>query len=44
VVVDFKTDQELAERRADYERQLGAYAQAISAATGQRARAWLLSV
>jgi len=44
VVVDFKTDQELAARRAEYEKQLTVYARAISAATGQSAAAWLLSV
>ncbi len=43
-VVDFKTDHELAERRPEYERQLAVYAKAISDATGETARAWLLSV
>ncbi len=44
VVVDFKTDHELALRREEYEKQLTVYARAIAAATGQTAAAWLLSV
>ncbi|MBL8953422.1 MAG: UvrD-helicase domain-containing protein [Myxococcaceae bacterium] len=44
VVVEFKTDHELAQHRPAYERQLTVYARAVAAATGQRAVAWLLSV
>jgi ATP-dependent helicase/nuclease subunit A len=43
-VVDFKTDVELAGRREDYERQVRIYAEAVAAATGERARGVLLSV
>jgi hypothetical protein len=43
-VVDFKTDVEIAGRREDYERQVGLYAEAVAAATGERARGVLLSV
>jgi ATP-dependent exoDNAse (exonuclease V) beta subunit len=43
-VVDFKTDVEIGGRREDYERQVGLYARAVSVATGERARAVLLSV
>jgi ATP-dependent exoDNAse (exonuclease V) beta subunit len=43
-VVDFKTDVELAARRADYERQVSLYSAAVTAATGEPARGFLLSV
>jgi ATP-dependent helicase/nuclease subunit A len=43
-VVDFKTDVEIAARREDYERQVGLYVAAVTAATGERARGVLLSV
>jgi ATP-dependent exoDNAse (exonuclease V) beta subunit len=43
-VVDFKTDVELAARRAAYEVQVALYARAVAAATGEPARAVLLSV
>jgi len=43
-VVDFKTDVEIADRREDYERQVGLYARAVTAATGERARGVLFSV
>ncbi|MEN8183447.1 MAG: UvrD-helicase domain-containing protein [Myxococcota bacterium] len=44
VVVDFKTDQELEPRRAVYEAQVRLYARAVAAATGEPARAVLLTV
>ena len=43
-VVDFKTDVELASRKAAYEAQVALYARAVTAATGEPARAVLLSV
>jgi ATP-dependent exoDNAse (exonuclease V) beta subunit len=43
-IVDFKTDVEIAGRREDYERQVRIYADAVAAATGERARGVLLSV
>jgi ATP-dependent exoDNAse (exonuclease V) beta subunit len=43
-VVDFKTDAELEGRLAPYERQVGSYAAAIAAATGNPASATLLKV
>jgi len=43
-VVDFKTDVEIAGRRDDYRRQVRIYADAVAAATGERARGVLLSV
>jgi ATP-dependent helicase/nuclease subunit A len=43
-VVDFKTDLEIAGRKADYIRQIDAYARAIAAATGEPAQGALLSV
>jgi ATP-dependent exoDNAse (exonuclease V) beta subunit len=43
-VVDFKTDLDLGDRRAGYERQVSLYARAITAATGAPARGALLSV
>jgi ATP-dependent exoDNAse (exonuclease V) beta subunit len=44
VVVDFKTDADSAERRAQYERQLQWYAFALAELTGVRARGILLGV
>jgi hypothetical protein len=44
VVVDFKTDVEIAGRREDYQRQVRVYADAVARATGEKARAVLLSV
>jgi len=44
IVVDFKTDRELAEHPARYETQLRIYARAIERATGETARAVLLRV
>ncbi|MCU0668565.1 MAG: PD-(D/E)XK nuclease family protein, partial [Myxococcota bacterium] len=44
VVVDFKTDRELAERRAVYAAQVALYAEAVAAATGLPARGVLLQV
>ena len=41
-VVDFKTDRELADRRAEYGRQVALYARAVAAATGESARGVLL--
>jgi ATP-dependent exoDNAse (exonuclease V) beta subunit len=41
-VVDFKTDREIEDRRAAYESQVRMYAEAISAATGERAEGVLL--
>jgi ATP-dependent exoDNAse (exonuclease V) beta subunit len=43
-VVDFKTDVEIAGRREDYQRQVRIYADAVAAATGEKARGVLLSV
>lgn len=43
-VVDFKTDVEIAGRRAEYELQLSLYAEALRSATGQSVEAGLLSV
>jgi ATP-dependent exoDNAse (exonuclease V) beta subunit len=43
-VVDFKTDVEIAAREAEYARQVDAYAEAIAAATGERATGALLSI
>jgi ATP-dependent exoDNAse (exonuclease V) beta subunit len=43
-VVDFKTDVEIVGRREAYEQQVGLYAKAVSAATGEKARGVLLSV
>jgi ATP-dependent exoDNAse (exonuclease V) beta subunit len=43
-VVDFKTDVELARRRPEYEAQVSLYARAVALATGEEARAVLLSV
>lgn len=44
VVVDFKTDAEMAGRKARYETQVLLYVEAIRAATGEAARGVLLSV
>lgn len=44
VVVDFKTDRELADRHAVYVAQVALYAEAVSAATGVAARGVLLQV
>jgi ATP-dependent exoDNAse (exonuclease V) beta subunit len=44
VVVDFKTDADMGERKAAYQHQVGLYARAIAAATGRPARAVLLTV
>jgi ATP-dependent exoDNAse (exonuclease V) beta subunit len=43
-VVDFKTDVELTERQGKYETQILLYVKAIRAATGEPAKAVLLSV
>ena len=43
-VIDFKTDVELASRRAEYALQVSLYARALSAATGEPAVGALLSV
>jgi ATP-dependent exoDNAse (exonuclease V) beta subunit len=43
-VIDFKTDRELGERVAEYERQVSVYAEAVARATGEPARAVLLVV
>jgi ATP-dependent exoDNAse (exonuclease V) beta subunit len=43
-VVDFKTDVEMGERKDAYARQVALYAEAVSVATGERARGVLLSV
>ena len=43
-IVDFKTDAELSTRLAEYELQVRLYADAITAATSERARGLLLSV
>ena len=44
VVVDFKTDANMAGRRGQYERQLRWYAHALAKLTGMRARAVLFGV
>lgn len=44
IVVDFKTDAEIAERRARYEAQVLHYVDAVRAATGEPARGVLLTV
>ena len=44
VVVDFKTDRELAERREVYAAQVALYVEAVAAATGLAARGVLLQV
>ncbi len=44
VVVDFKTDAELGDKRRQYERQLQWYAYALKEITGMGARAVLLGV
>ncbi len=44
IVVDFKTDADLGERRAQYERQLRWYAYALARLTGMDARGILLGV
>ncbi len=44
VVVDFKTDVDLDQSRAEYEAQVALYARAVATATGEGARAVLLSV
>jgi ATP-dependent exoDNAse (exonuclease V) beta subunit len=44
VVVDYKTDVELAGRQAEYETQVRQYARAVAAATGEPARGVLLRV
>jgi hypothetical protein len=43
-VVDFKTDAEIAGKKARYETQVLLYVEAIRAATGEGARGVLLSV
>jgi ATP-dependent helicase/nuclease subunit A len=43
-VVDFKTDRELGERRAEYAAQVSLYVQAVARATGESARGLLLVV
>jgi len=43
-VVDFKTDREIAERRAEYEVQVGLYVDAVGRATGEPAEGALLVV
>ncbi len=43
-VLDFKTDLDLGERRAGYERQVALYARALGAATGAPAKGAILSV
>jgi len=44
IIVDFKTDADVGERRAQYERQLQWYAYALAQLSGMPARAFLLSV
>ncbi len=44
IVVDWKTDREIGERRSAYEAQVGLYAQAIEHATGEPAEGMLLVV
>src|SRR5262249_39909193 len=43
-VVDWKTDREIGDRRASYERQVALYAEAIARATGEAAEGMLLVV
>ena len=43
-VVDFKTDREIAERRAEYEAQVGLYVEAVARAMGEPAEGALLVV
>jgi ATP-dependent exoDNAse (exonuclease V) beta subunit len=43
-VVDFKTDREIAERRAEYQAQVGLYVDAVGRATGEPAEGTLLVV
>jgi ATP-dependent helicase/nuclease subunit A len=43
-VVDFKTDREIAARRAEYEAQVRLYVRAVARATGEPARGVLLTV
>ena len=43
-VVDFKTDRSLGSRQAEYEAQVGIYADGIAAATGEPTRGLLLVV
>ena len=43
-VVDFKTDEELETHLDKYRRQVGLYARAITLATGQPAKAVLISL
>jgi len=43
-VVDFKTDREIADRRAAYEAQVGLYVDAVARATGEPAEGMLLVV
>jgi ATP-dependent exoDNAse (exonuclease V) beta subunit len=44
IVVDYKTDLELAGRLVEYEEQVRLYARAVSAATGERARGVLFRI
>jgi ATP-dependent helicase/nuclease subunit A len=44
VIVDFKTDADTLERRAQYERQLQWYGFALRQLTNMPARAWLLEL
>jgi ATP-dependent helicase/nuclease subunit A len=44
VVVDYKTDAEVAARREEYENQIRTYARAVGSATGERVRGVLLRV
>jgi ATP-dependent helicase/nuclease subunit A len=44
VIVDFKTDADTSERRAQYERQLQWYGFALARLTGMPAEAWLLEI
>ena len=44
IVVDFKTDADISDRRAAYERQLRWYAHALTRLTGMPARAYLLGL
>jgi len=43
-IVDFKTDDDLAEKRSRYEAQVKWYALALSRLTGQPVRGWLLGI
>jgi ATP-dependent exoDNAse (exonuclease V) beta subunit len=43
-VVDFKTDRELADEIEVYRRQVGLYADVITAATGEKVRCVLMQV